>query len=144
IERVRQGKDHMKVGHRKQFLLAVPNPLLTVYRLAFWTMPVAAGVVAVLFFATAIAAQPMSTQLSRTAGFNGCQCTGYLVVLGVLPQKAGSVRSDQIGNFPVRTHRLKACTGCLKGYGLLPCRVLPRAGTSWWYRCGHAPAVLLW
>ena len=44
-DRPRQGEDDMEIGHRQQLGLAVGEPLLGSGSLAFWAMPIAAGVV---------------------------------------------------------------------------------------------------
>jgi hypothetical protein len=44
-QRVRHAEDQMKIVHRQQLLLTFREPLFACISLAFWTMPVPAGVV---------------------------------------------------------------------------------------------------
>ena len=69
-DRPRQGEDDMKIGHRQQLGSAVGEPLLGSGSLAFWAMPIAAGVVRDAQVCAVLAAFDMTAQRRCSAALN--------------------------------------------------------------------------
>ena len=69
-DRPRQGEDDMEIGHRQQLGSAVGEPLLGSGSLAFWAMPIAAGVVRDAQVCAVLAAFDMTAQRRCSAALN--------------------------------------------------------------------------
>ena len=70
---MRQGKDHMEVADREQFVLASGEPAMTGCDLTLWAMAIAAGVEDDGTMATTGALMEMSTQDCGTAVSDGAE-----------------------------------------------------------------------
>ena len=64
------GEHDMEVGHREQFSLAIGDPLRAGQALAFWAVPVAAGIVGDAGLAAILTAFDMAAERRRPAGLD--------------------------------------------------------------------------
>jgi hypothetical protein len=92
-----QGKHIVKVRTWQEFCLSVTQPFFFDKRLAFWTVPVPAGVVGILCETAFVTRFTMAPEYCGTAHFNMIHCFGLFRGQEVTPSIIFTILTEDVG-----------------------------------------------
>ena len=97
-------KNEMKITARELLPFPAREPIFFCHGLAFWTVAVAAGVVAVLVCSAIVAGIHVAAELGRSAYFYGPHDFALLVIHDVSLSILVTVQTEDVGYLIARLH----------------------------------------